>query len=197
MFDLYSFLLLYFKFAYLFDGKRKYEELPYGEQIYVLRILSLLRAFTGKTFTTEDLANIGPLIDSGFGREYEECSDSMIDKLKDIFPNNRLLDLCKKRPQEKRNFYDFIYKTVRSGYRYNSVFDGFLCAPLGFSVVNDYKNKNIDSVIHTHNKILVEAMKILLGGNFLKSFTLGELQEHYGYPMISDDELFEWRCNNF
>lgn len=195
-FDLYTLLYLYFKFEYLFDERSKYEELGWGEQIYVLRILSLLRAFTGESLSTEDLANIGTLIDSCFGRGYEDCSDSIIEELKQIFPNNRLLDRCKKNVQEKRNFYDFIYRTVRSGHRYINLFSGVLCAPLGFSVVDDYKIRNIDSVIVKHIKILVDAMKIILGGDFRKSFSLSELQECYGYPLVSDEELFEWMCDN-
>ena len=196
-YDLNRLFYSFFEIDYVFDGGKNFDELSWGTQIETLRLIAALRAFTDKEYDISNLEPIASAFYSCFGVGYEDLDNNDIEELKQFFPGvEQRLDTCKNNCLRKENFYRPLFRIIGAGYEYLTMFNGVLCADKGFIAIDRYKSLNIDRFICEQNYQLIQAMKVVLGGNFRKTFTIQQLIENYGYPSVTDEELMDWKYNN-
>lgn len=198
--DFNSMLHRYLYFEYVFSSDDKFEKWPWSTKIGLKQLQSVLYAFTGNNYdveTEKGRKKIRDAFEGGFGLANSYCNDVQIEQLKELLPvrYNYYSHFDREKPRVGV-FYETLFHIVRAGYKYKTIFSGVLCAPKAFSILYDYKSNNIDKYITKHNDIFVEAMKIVLGENFKKTFTIGELIEFYNYPDISQDEINKYNDDN-
>lgn len=199
--DFESMLYKYLDYEYIFSSDKQFEYWPWSTQIELKRLQSMLFAFTNENYIVESengKSKIRDVFKYGFGREDSYCNDGQIQQLKEILPQkyNYFTRFQREKPRVGQ-FYETLFCIVRAGHKYITLFSGTSCAPVAFSILDHYKSAQIDRYIAKHNDILIEAMKIVLGENFRKTFTTGELIKYYDYPDISQDEIDKFNDDNF
>ena len=189
--------------------EKSFDEIAWSNQIRIKRIASVLSAFMGFGHTDENPLS---LISSVFGRwhydliiEKSRLRKEDILKLKFMLYNATIDDkkiafLINKfhirqidREQMLNNFIDFRIASEELLKHFGGVLEacqgGYLSI---YAVQGLYFPNLVDS-----NSKVDDMIVILLGDKFKQSFSEEKLKADYGYPKETDDELFEWDCDNF
>ena len=141
-------------------------------QCELKRLEYVLNEFTGGEYNVETYEGREEIEDAfytGFGLGKKFCTKEQIDKLKDLLPPQKynFLRLRGIRPRVGQ-FYEPLFRMVKAGYKYMSLFDDMNCVSDAFRIIKFYKDNGIDKDISNVNVTLIEAMKIVLGEEFTK-----------------------------
>lgn len=153
--------------------------------IELKKLQSLIYAYTGVNYNVESAEGrdkIKELFDTAFGLSYLICTDEQIEKLRSLFPHKaELFDLYQDEKPLIADFYTLIFDLLRQGFEYITLFSAFGIGDV-MDIISQYKEKEIDKHVDDKDDILVEAIMVLLGDNFRKSFSRKELIAKYKFP---------------
>ena len=141
-------------------------------QCELKRLEYVLNEFTDGEYNVETYEGREEIEDAfynGFGLGKKFCTREQINKLKELLPPQKynFLRLRDIRPRVGQ-FYEPLFRMVKAGYKYMSLFDDMNCVSDAFRIIKFYKDNEIDKDISNVNVTLIEAMKIVLGEEFTK-----------------------------
>lgn len=90
------------------------------------------------------------------------------------------------------HFYEELFKAYEAGHKYLTKFE-FL--PINvkkdpvFQILNGFKFERQDKLIYRFNRKVRQALMILLGEKFRKTFTTVELTANHGYPNVEHAKI--------
>lgn len=184
--DIWNFPLVIYQYLdnyYYFKIGYSFMEWPF--KVELKKLQSLVFAYSGIDYNIESVEGrdkIKELFDNAFGSADLICSDSQIIQLRELFPYKaEVFDQYKSNMPRIGDFYSIIFDLLRLGFEYIN-----LCYPVKYPVAVDivrtFKAREIDLPVDNKNDILIEAIMILLGDRFRKSFTSTELIRNYHFP---------------
>ena len=202
--------------------EKPFEDIAWSNQIRIKRIASALRAFMGMKGVEEKPIDLITSVFDGweFSRllEYsplsEDDSVSLHTLLKDAIADDHQYEslMCmsdsrrdeyppeymdREKYRDRRFMLHVLFDYRKSAEKLISHFDGVMEGTVGaYLGILAVKGACVTPLKHNNEKI-DDILALLLGDKFKQSFTEGELKNDYGYPKETDDELFEWDCDNW
>ena len=211
----------YFKMASLIKSNhgKPFNDIAWSDQIRIKRIASALHAFMGLKEMEENLTDFILSVFGGWDFErllegsplQEEDHAKLMALVKEAMKDDHryesltnMHDLTHENPSyiERRKHIDrHLMLHVLLEYRETaekliSHFDGLMEGTVGvYLCVLAVKRSCIEPLKHSNEKI-DDMIILLLGDKFKQSFSEIELKADFGYPQETDDELFNWDCDN-
>lgn len=184
--DFKSMIYQYLRYEYALASTGRFEQRSATTQRELMRLTALLNAFAGGRYEVESAegrVSIERAFNSGFGLGHEVCDKGKIMRLRALFPSQKIffLKLRGKRPIVAQ-FYEPLFRAVRAGYKYRTLFEESYCVSEAFEAVRHFKSKAVDCVVAENDDILIDAMQIVLGERFTRIFNTRELISEYNYP---------------
>lgn len=186
----------YLEIKYYFKSDEPWEEYPWFTQVELKKIVAVLNAFTGGNYiveTMEGKKKIDEVFCTGFGHYFDFYTEKQMLEIKKSLKGHGLFrELGKTTFPAVGYFYKELFKTFEAGHKYITKFD-FL--PLNikkdpvFQILNGFKFERQDKLIYRFNRKVCEAMMILLGEKFRRTFTTAELIANYGYPNVEHAKI--------
>lgn len=196
----------YVKLSYLIKDEKSFENIVYPNQIRLQRLASAIKALT-KTEEKDTLDIIRSVFDSDVNDRF--LSTSVIPfsayrqirkLLYEIMPNDNHVEYALRRHDEKRGRSLLIDKLLRQrmlSHNFAMSNSGVMCCRLEESVgIYAFKNLYNPFIAYCDN-IIDELIVLLLGKSLDGEYTTMELQEHYDYPKVTDNELLDWDIDNW
>ena len=186
----------YLELKFYFKSDESWEEYPWFTQVELKKIIAVLNAFTGEHYiveTMEGKKKIHNAFSSGFGHYLDFYTEKQMLEIKKLLNGHGLfLNLGKTTFPTVGHFYEELFKAYEAGHKYITKYD-FL--PLNvkkdpvFQILNGFKFERQDKLIYRFNCKVCEAMMILLGEKFRRTFTTTELIANYGYPNVEHAKI--------
>ena len=186
----------YVKIAWMVNDTVPFKNLPWDNQVRILRVTSVIRAYLGlESCMFEPFDIIGSVFLNSENKDvlsHSEFSNADLTLLKQ--------KLCQT-TEEKWKMEHLLKHFQTDRYRIAiEDFENMLSVKLdkrtgtyiGINVVQNLYHPEINNC----NNIMDDMIVLLLGNTFKRAFTERELIERFDYPIITDRELFEWRINN-
>lgn len=181
-----------------FERKGSFDKLPWSLQIEVKRIVSVLNAFTGRSYdpsTTEGKQEIIEAFEHGFNHQNKKCTDEQLYQLRELLP--QVDDIFSEFEDERpcvSDFYIYLFAAYKACYNYLTAFEDLVDYKYtdSFFVIDAFKRKKINTHIVEKVKIIFKVFKILLGDMCTQKFTTSVLIENYGYPDVEYEKLVEF-----
>jgi hypothetical protein len=77
-----------------------------------------------------------------------------------------------------------------------SHFDGLMEGTVGAYLAVLAVKRSCIEPLQRNNEMIDDIIVLLLGDKFKQSFSEDDLKANYEYPKETDDQLFEWDCDN-
>lgn len=197
----------YVKIAWMVNDIVPFENLPWDNQVRILRVTSVIRAYLDmESCMSEPFDIIGSVFLNSENKEVlsqSEFSNADLTLLK-----QKLCQTTKEKWRMEHLLKHFQTDSDREQLltillRYRIAIEDFenmlsvkldkrIGTYIGINVVQNLYHP----VINNCNNIMDDMIVLLLGNTFKRTFTERELIERFDYPIITDKELFEWRINN-
>lgn len=170
--DLETLLYTFLRLEYAIGSTGYFSQRAQTTQYELKRLEYVLNEFTDGDYdveTPEGREEIEEAFYNGFGLGDNFCTREQITKLRKLLPPQKFnfLQIKNVRPRVGQ-FYEPLFLMLKTGYMYMTLFDDMSCVSDAFRIVKFYKNNGIDKDVNAINATLIEAMKIVLGENFLK-----------------------------
>ena len=192
----YDLLWEYLELRFYFKSKEPWEEYPWFTQVELQKITAVLNAFTDNHYIVETIdgkREIDEAFCTGFGHYFEFYTENQMLEIKKLLKGHGLFrQLGKTGLPTVGQFYKELFQAFEAGHKYITMFD-FL--PLNvkrdpvFQILDEFKFERQDKIIYSYNRKLCEAMMILLGGPFRRTFTTTKLIENFGYPNVDHSKI--------
>lgn len=195
-------LFEYFELEFYFESDYLWDDLPWFVQVDLRKVESALKAITGRHYQIDTLAGKEEIMYDfyhGFGRGAQPCTEDQIKWLRELFKNNRLFNNLKGEKPIIDEFYYEIYISYKAGYQYITSFEHYYHAVITpeYEIIDAFKWREIDSLIIEKSEVLLKGMIILLGKNFEKIFSTGELIANYAYPAVCNSQVLDAKKKYF
>ena len=197
----------YVKIAWMVNDTVPFKNLPWDNQVRILRVTSVIRAYLGlESCMFEPFDIIGSVFLNSENKDvlsHSEFSNADLTLLK-----QKLCQTTEEKWRMEHLLRHFQTDSDREQLltillRYRIAiedFENMLSVKLdkrtgtyiGINVVQNLYHP----VINNCNNIMDDMIVLLLGNTFKRAFTERELIERFDYPIITDRDLFEWRINN-
>lgn len=210
----------YLKMANLinyYQGK-PFDEMAWSNQIRVKRIASALCAFIGlKEMKEEPVELIKSVFDrwqfasllEGSPLQEEDRAKAMA-LVKEAMNDERKYDslirndfrredpsCAERRKNRERSFMLLVLMEYREkAQQLISHFDGLMEGTVGAYLAVLAVKRSCIEPLQRNNEMIDDIIVLLLGNRFKQSFSEDDLKANYGYPKETDDQLFEWDCDN-
>lgn len=206
--DAHKLVREYVSIAWIVNGSIPFEELPFDRQIRVSRVASVICAYLNIQYLKADSFDV---IDSVFSNcqnrnvlAMSEVCDSDFLKLTELLcqvsdDDRRTKHLLKRIDIEsdRAQLLNVLLRQRIATEKLKNTFSGVLEARAGACIGIKAMQGLYYPVLHDCNKIVDDMIVILLGNIFKRTFTERELVESHNYPTVTDDELLDWKVNNF
>lgn len=192
-------LLIEYMGEWVFFGMNgSFDKLPWSLRIEVRRIVSVLNAFTGRSYdpsTTEGKQEIIDAFEQGFNQRDNKCTDEQLNQLRELLP--QIDDIFSEFENERPcviDFYRYLFAAYQASYDYVTAFDDLVDYKYtdAFFVADAFKRKKIHPHIVEKVKIIFKGFNILLGDMCKQKFTTSELIDNYNYPNVEYEKLIEF-----
>lgn len=194
--DFRALLWEYLEIRFYFKSDEPWEEYPWFTQVELQKVNAVLNAFTDEKYiveTMEGKREIEEAFCTGFGHYYDLYTETQAMLIKELFKGHGAFrDLAKLKMPTVGRFYEELFLAFEAGHKYITKFD---FVPLdirrgpAFRILNGFKYEKQDKLIYKINRKFCEAMLILLGDKFRRTFTTAELIEKYNYPDVAHDKI--------
>lgn len=196
----------YVKLSYLIKDEKSFENIVYSNQIRLQRLASAIKALT-KTEEKDTLAIIRSVFESNTNAKYLSMSVITFSAYKqirkllyEIMPEDKHVEYALRRHDENEGrsmLIDYLLRQRRLSYNLATSNSGVLCCSSEVSVgIYAFKNLYNPFIAYCDN-IIDELIVLLLGKSLDGEYTTMELQEHYDYPKVTDNELLDWDIDNW
>ena len=189
--------------------EKSFGDIAWSNQIRIKRIASVLSAFMGLRHMEENPLRFISSVFDGWHYDHilhksplskEDCVKlksllykATIDDKKIAFLINKFHIRKIDREQMLNNFIDFRIASEELLKQFGGVLEA---SEGGYLSIYAVQGLYFPNIIYCNSKV-DDMIVLLLGDKFKKSFSEEELIADYGYPKETDDELFEWDCDNF
>lgn len=192
----YDLLWEYLEIRFYFKSEEPWEEYPWFTQVELQKITAVLNAFTEKHYivkTMDGKKEIEEAFCTGFGHHLDFYTEKQMLVVKKLFKEHGLFrKLGKTIFPTTGLFYEELFQAFEAGHKYITKYDYL---PLNikrdpvFQILNGFKVERQDKLIYKFNRKIYEAMIILLGETFKRTFTTAELIDQYGYPNVEHSKI--------
>lgn len=196
----------YIKLAYLIKSDDSFEDIVYSNQVRLKRLASAIKALS-KTEEKDTLTVIRSVFDSNVNAKFLSKSVITFSAYKqirrllyEIMPDDNHVQYALGNHDEKEGRSMLIDKLLRQrmlSCNLATSTSGVMCCRSEESV-GIYAFKNLyNPFIAYCDSIIDDLIVLLLGKSLDGQYTIVELQEHYGYPKVTDSELLDWDIDNW
>lgn len=194
--NFHALLWEYLEIRFYFKSDEPWEAYPWFTQVELQKINAVLNAFTDGHYTVETMEGKKEIEDTfccGFGHYLDLYTEKQAMQIKELLNGHRSFrELGKMKMPSVGPFYQELFIAFEAGHKYITKFD-FLPHDIKgsptFQILNGFKFEKQDKLIYKINRKLSDAMLILLGDKFRRSFTTAELIEKYNYPDVDHDKI--------
>lgn len=183
-----------------------FEDIVYSNQVRLQRLASAIKALS-KTEEKDTLAIVRSVFDRNVNEKF--LSKSVItfsaykqirELLYEIMPDDNHVEYALRSHEEKEGRSMLINKLLRQrilSYDLATSNSRVMCCSSEESV-GIYAFENLYKPFITYCDNIIDDLIVLLLGNSLDGqYTTEELQELYGFPMVTDSELLDWDIDNW
>lgn len=198
----------YVKIDWMTNASIPFDELPWDNQIRVKRVASVICAYLGTKSDEGDVFELIGRVFSSFdnsevlkGSEISEQDETTIKQLlcqmsKEAWRMEHRLKSFEM-DNDRGQLLDVLLRYRIATKELENTFSGVLEARIGAYVgINAVKDLYLP-LLHECNDKVDDVIVLLLGKTFQRSFAERELIEKYNYPSTTDEELLDWRIDNF
>lgn len=196
----------YVKLADLIKHGKSFDNIVYSNQVRLQRLASAIKAHT-KTEEKDPLDIIKSVFDSNVNAKFLSMSVITFSAYKqirkllyEIIPDDNRVKYALRNHSGKKGRSKLIAKLLRQRILSNDLVasnSGAMCCSSEESV-GIYAIKNLyNPFIAYCDNIIDDLIVLLLGKSLEGQYTTVELQEHYDYPKVTDDELLDWEIDNW
>lgn len=196
----------YIKLAYLVKSDDSFEDIVYSNQVRLQRLASAIKALS-KTEEKDTLAIVRSVFDRNVNEKFLSKSVITFSAYKqirkllyEIMPDDNHVEYALRSHEEKEGRSMLINKLLRQrilSYDLATSNSGVLCCSSEESVgIYAFENLYNPFIAYCDN-IIDDLIVLLLGKSLDGQYTTQELQEHYGYPKVTDTDLLDWDIDNW
>lgn len=198
----------YVKIAWMANDSIPFDELPWDNQIRVKRVAAVICAYLDIMSDDGDAFELIGRVFSSFDNS-EVLKRSEISEQDETAIKQLLCQMSKEAWRMEHRLKSFEMDNDRGQlldvllrYRiateelentFSGVLESRIGAYIGINAVKDLYHP----LLHECNDKVDDVIVLLLGKTFQRSFTERELIEKYNYPSTTDEELLDWRIDNF